>query len=431
MTLTLDYSKALEKVEDLAYIKHLALASKEILEEKSGAGADFLGWTKLPEDYDQEEFSRIKEAAKKIKGQSQALLVIGIGGSYLGAKAAISALTNNFHNEMSGSDDLKIYFAGQNLSQSYLIDLYNLLKDQDFSINVISKSGTTTEPAIAFRIFKELLEEKYGDQAKDRIYATTDKEKGALRDLAVKEGYQTFVVPDDIGGRYSVLTAVGLLPMACAGIDIDQMMEGAKAAALKYSNPKFEENDALLYAAIRNALNRQGKDIELMVSYTPELFYFSQWWIQLFGESEGKDGKGLFPAAGSFTTDLHSMGQMIQDGRRNLFETVVLVSKADKDLTIKEDQDNLDGLNYLAGKTLSEINKKAFEGTYQAHVDGRVPNLLVEIERLDAYNLGYLFYFFQKACGYSAYMLGVNPFNQPGVEKYKANMFKLLGKPGY
>lgn len=431
MTITLDYSKALIKENDLEEIKHLALASKDLLETKSGAGAEFLGWTDLPENYDQDEFLRIKEAAKKIKDQSKALLVIGIGGSYLGAKAAISALTNNFHNESCGDDQVKIYFAGQNLSESYLIDLYNLLKDQDFSINVISKSGTTTEPALSFRIFKDLLEEKYGETAKERIFVTTDKEKGALRDLSLKEGYETFVVPDDIGGRYSVLSAVGLLPMACAGIDISQMMEGAEAARLKYKNPVFEENDALIYGALRNILYKKGKDIELMVSYTPELSYFSQWWIQLFGESEGKNGQGIFPACGNFTTDLHSMGQMIQDGRRNLFETVVLVNKSAKDLTIKEDPDNLDGLNYLVGMNLSEINRKAFEGTIDAHVEGGVPNIVVEIERLDAYNFGELFYFFQKACGFSAYMLGVNPFNQPGVEKYKSNMFKLLGKPGY
>lgn len=431
MTITLDYSKALIKENDLEEIKHLALASKDLLETKSGAGAEFLGWTDLPENYDQDEFLRIKEAAKKIKDQSKALLVIGIGGSYLGSKAAISALTNNFHNESCGDDQVKIYFAGQNLSESYLIDLYNLLKDQDFSINVISKSGTTTEPALSFRIFKDLLEEKYGETAKERIFVTTDKEKGALRDLALKEGYETFVVPDDIGGRYSVLSAVGLLPMACAGIDISQMMEGAEAARLKYKNPVFEENDALIYGALRNILYKKGKDIELMVSYTPELSYFSQWWIQLFGESEGKNGQGIFPACGNFTTDLHSMGQMIQDGRRNLFETVVLVNKSAKDLTIKEDPDNLDGLNYLVGMNLSEINRKAFEGTIDAHVEGGVPNIVVEIERLDSYNFGELFYFFQKACGFSAYMLGVNPFNQPGVEKYKSNMFKLLGKPGY
>lgn len=431
MTLTLDYSKALIKEEDLCEIKHLAKAAQDQIENKSGAGAEFLGWTDLPETYDQDEFLRIKEAAKKIKDQSKALLVIGIGGSYLGAKAAISALTNNFHNESCGDDQVKIYFAGQNLSESYLIDLYNLLKDKDFSINVISKSGTTTEPALAFRIFKDLLEEKYGDSAKERIFVTTDKEKGALRDLALKEGYETFVVPDDIGGRYSVLSAVGLLPMACAGIDISQMMAGAEAARLKYKNPVFEENDALIYGALRNILYKKGKNIELMVSYTPELSYFSQWWIQLFGESEGKNGQGIFPACGNFTTDLHSMGQMIQDGRRNLFETVVLVNKSAKDLTIKEDPDNLDGLNYLVGMNLSEINRKAFEGTINAHVEGGVPNIVVEIERLDAYNFGELFYFFQKACGFSAYMLGVNPFNQPGVEKYKSNMFKLLGKPGY
>lgn len=431
MGISLNYSNALIREKELEEIKGLTELAHQVLLTKSGAGSDFLGWADLPTNYNKEEFSRILKASKKIKDTSEALLVIGIGGSYLGAKSAISALTNNFHNEVCKEDGLKIYFAGQNMSESYLIDLYNLLKDKDFSINVISKSGTTTEPAIAFRIFKELLEEKYKDKAKEKIFVTTDAKKGALKELSNKEGYETFVVPDDVGGRFSVLTAVGLLPIACAGIDIEELMAGARVAEEKYSNKVFEENDALIYAALRNILYNKGKTVEIMANYTPELVYISEWWKQLYGESEGKDQKGILPASVTFTTDLHSMGQMIQDGRRNIFETVLLVNKVKEDIFIKEDVENLDGLNYLVGKGLSEVNRKAFEGTMAAHVEGGVPNIIVEIEKLDAFNIGSLFYFFEKACAVSGYLLGVNPFNQPGVEKYKTNMFKLLGKPGY
>lgn len=433
MALVFDYKNALLRDGEIEELEKLVQIAHEETEEKSGPGSEFLGWTTLPTDYDKEEFDRIKAASEKIRSNSESLIVIGIGGSYLGAKAVISALTNNFHNEINDKtkDNPKIYFAGNNISESYIVDLYNLVKDQDFSINVISKSGTTTEPAIAFRIFKELCEEKYGENAKDRIFVTTDAKKGALKELSDEMGYETFVVPDDIGGRFSVLTAVGLLPIAVAGIDIEQLMTGAKDAQEKYSNPNLAENDALKYAAIRNILYNKGKNIEIMANYTPELAFVSEWWKQLYGESEGKDQKGIFPASVSFTTDLHSMGQMIQDGRRNMFETVLIVREPNKDIVLKEASSDLDGLNYLAGKTLSEVNSKAFEGTMAAHVEGGAPNLVLEIEKLDAYNMGQLIYFFEKACSISGYLLGVNPFNQPGVEKYKSNMFHLLGKPGY
>ncbi len=433
MALVFDYKNALLRDGEIEELEKLVQIAHEETEEKSGPGSEFLGWTTLPTDYDKEEFDRIKAASEKIRSNSESLIVIGIGGSYLGSKAVISALTNNFHNEINDKtkDNPKIYFAGNNISESYIVDLYNLVKDQDFSINVISKSGTTTEPAIAFRIFKELCEEKYGENAKDRIFVTTDAKKGALKELSDEMGYETFVVPDDIGGRFSVLTAVGLLPIAVAGIDIEQLMTGAKDAQENYSNPNLAENDALKYAAIRNILYNKGKNIEIMANYTPELAFVSEWWKQLYGESEGKDQKGIFPASVSFTTDLHSMGQMIQDGRRNMFETVLIVREPNKDIVLKEASSDLDGLNYLAGKTLSEVNSKAFEGTMAAHVEGGVPNLVLEIEKLDAYNMGQLIYFFEKACSISGYLLGVNPFNQPGVEKYKSNMFHLLGKPGY
>ena len=433
MALVFDYKNALLRDGEIEELEKLVQIAHEETEEKSGPGSEFLGWTTLPTDYDKEEFDRIKAASEKIRSNSESLIVIGIGGSYLGSKAVISALTNNFHNEVNDKtkENPKIYFAGNNISESYIVDLYNLVKDQDFSINVISKSGTTTEPAIAFRIFKELCEEKYGENAKDRIFVTTDAKKGALKELSDEMGYETFVVPDDIGGRFSVLTAVGLLPIAVAGIDIEQLMTGAKDAQENYSNPNLAENDALKYAAIRNILYNKGKNIEIMANYTPELAFVSEWWKQLYGESEGKDQKGIFPASVSFTTDLHSMGQMIQDGRRNMFETVLIVREPNKDIVLKEASSDLDGLNYLAGKTLSEVNSKAFEGTMAAHVEGGVPNLVLEIEKLDAYNMGQLIYFFEKACSISGYLLGVNPFNQPGVEKYKSNMFHLLGKPGY
>lgn len=433
MSLFFNYDNALLREGEIEELEKLVNGAHEETQERSGFGSEFLGWTTLPTDYDRDEFQRIKEASEKIRNNSQVLIVIGIGGSYLGAKAVINALTNNFYNEINErtKENPKIYFAGQNISESYLVDLYNLVKDQDFSINVISKSGTTTEPAIAFRIFKELCEEKYGQEAKDRIFVTTDSERGALKLLSDDMGYETFVIPDNIGGRFSVLTAVGLLPIAVAGIDIEQLMAGAKEGEEKYSNPDLLENDAYKYAAIRNILYNKGKTVEIMANYTPELAYVSEWWKQLYGESEGKDQKGIFPASVTFTTDLHSMGQMIQDGRRNIFETVLLVREPDKDITIKEDISDLDGLNYLAGKTLSEVNRKAFEGTMSAHVEGGVPNLVLEMDKLDAFNLGKLIYFFERACAISGYLLGVNPFNQPGVEKYKSNMFKLLGKPGY
>lgn len=433
MSLFFNYDNALLREGEIEELEKLVNGAHEETQERSGFGSEFLGWTTLPTDYDRDEFQRIKEASEKIRNNSQVLIVIGIGGSYLGAKAVINALTNNFYNEINErtKENPKIYFAGQNISESYLVDLYNLVKDQDFSINVISKSGTTTEPAIAFRIFKELCEEKYGQEAKDRIFVTTDSERGALKLLSDDMGYETFVIPDNIGGRFSVLTAVGLLPIAVAGIDIEQLMAGAKEGEEKYSNPDLLENDAYKYAAIRNILYNKGKTVEIMANYTPELAYVSEWWKQLYGESEGKDQKGIFPASVTFTTDLHSMGQMIQDGRRNIFETVLLVREPDKDITIKEDISDLDGLNYLAGKTLSEVNRKAFEGTMAAHVEGGVPNLVLEMDKLDAFNLGKLIYFFERACAISGYLLGVNPFNQPGVEKYKSNMFKLLGKPGY
>ncbi|MDO5725745.1 MAG: glucose-6-phosphate isomerase [Tissierellia bacterium] len=425
----LNYENAFVSEEKLLESAHLVKAAAAILHAKKGAGKEYTGWLDLPENYDKDEFLRIKEAAKKIKGHSDALVVIGIGGSYLGAKALFSALKHNFYNEI---EKPKIYFAGQNLSPTYLKDLIEVLKDKDFSVNVISKSGTTTESAIAFRIFKSLLEEKYGKEgAKERIFATTDKSKGALKSLADTEGYETFVVPDNVGGRYSVLTAVGLLPLAVCDIDIDKLMEGAYDAAIKYANPNILENPCYQYAIIRNILYRRGKDIEILANYTPKLKYFTEWWKQLFGESEGKDGKGIFPAGVNFTTDLHSMGQMIQDGRRNIFETVLNIEKTNKDIEIESIDEDIDGLNYLANKTLHEINQKAMEGTIMAHVEGGVPNILLSIEELDEYNMGQLVYFFEKACGISGYLLGVNPFNQPGVEKYKSNMFTLLGKPGY
>ena len=434
MSLKFDYSNALLRDGELQEIEHLVKAAHEVTHSKRGAGSDFLGWVELPTNHDKEEFERIVKSAEKIKSDSEALIVIGIGGSYLGAKAAISALTHNFYNELSKEDRKtpKIYFVGHNISESYVLDLFNHVKDMDLSVNVISKSGTTTEPAIAFRLFKELMEEKYGvEEARKRIYATTDAKKGALRELANIEGYETFVITDDVGGRFSVLSAVGLLPIAVAGIDIEEMMKGAQAAEIRYADANLENNDCYKYAAIRNILYNKGKEIEIMANYTPELTYISEWWKQLYGESEGKDGKGIYPASVTFTTDLHSMGQMIQDGKRNIFETVLLVENPKNDIVLKETAVDLDGLNYLAGKKLSEVNRKAFEGTMAAHVEGNVPNLIIEMENLDAYNLGELFYLFEKGCAISGYMLGVNPFNQPGVEKYKTNMFELLGKPGF
>lgn len=431
-----DYGKALgfvskDEVKAMApYIK----VAHDTVENKSGAGNDFLGWVDLPVNYDKDEFARIKKAAEKIRNDSDALIVIGIGGSYLGARAAIEMLSHSFYNSVS--KDMRkgpqIFYAGNSISSTYLADLIEAVDGLDFSVNVISKSGTTTEPAIAFRVFKEILEKKYGKEgAKSRIYATTDKARGALKTLADAEGYETFVVPDDVGGRFSVLTAVGLLPIAAAGIDIDAMMQGAADGRELYSNPDLDENPCYQYAAVRNCLLRKGKNIEMMINFEPSLHYFAEWWKQLYGESEGKDQKGIFPAAADFSTDLHSMGQYIQDGQRMLFETAILVDSPRKDVVIKANDDNLDGLNFLAEKSLDFVNLKASQGTALAHTDGGVPNLMVYVPELDAYNFGKLVYFFEKACAISGYVLGVNPFNQPGVEAYKKNMFALLGKPGY
>ena len=431
-----DYSKAAGFIseEELGYMKGLALTAKETLVSKNGAGNDFLGWIDLPVDYDKEEFARIKKAAAKIRSDSDVLLVIGIGGSYLGARAAIEFLGHNFYNCLSREQRKtpEIYFVGNSISSTYIRHLCDVLEGKDFSVNVISKSGTTTEPAIAFRVFKKMLTEKYGrEEAAKRIYATTDRAKGALKNLADTEGYETFVVPDDVGGRFSVLTAVGLLPIAASGADIDALMEGAAAGRKHALEAPFEENDAVKYAAVRNILLRKGKSVEIVANYEPSLHYVSEWWKQLYGESEGKDQKGIFPAAVDLTTDLHSMGQFIQDGARIMFETVLEVEKPACQLTLEAEETDLDGLNYLAGKTVDFVNKSAMNGTILAHTDGNVPNLMVHIEEQSAYCLGKLFYFFEFACGVSGYLLGVNPFNQPGVESYKRNMFALLGKPGY
>ena len=404
------------------------------LHERANLEDDFAGWVELPTNYDKKEFARIKKAAKKIKKESDILVVIGIGGSYLGARAVIEALTHTFYNMLPDKQRKfpQILYVGNNLSPNYINDLIEYIGNKDFSVNVISKSGTTTEPAIAFRVFREILENKYGiEEARSRIYATTDKEKGALKTLAENEGYETFVVPDNVGGRYSVLTAVGLLPIATAGIDIDKLMEGARLAQERYDDPDLKYNECYQYAVARNILYKDKKNIEILVNYEPKMHYFTEWWKQLFGESEGKQKKGIFPAGVDFTTDLHSMGQYIQEGRRNLFETVIKIKKPKSDIEIQPDEDNLDGLNYLAGKTLDYVNKKAMEGTIQAHVSGDVPNIQITIEKLDEKNLGAMIYFFEKACAVSGMILGVNPFNQPGVEEYKKNMFKLLEKPGY
>lgn len=434
--LIFDYSKAADFVsqKEIDAMAPYVRVAHETLENKSGLGNDFLGWIDLPVNYDKEEFSRIKKAAEKIRKDSEALIVIGIGGSYLGARAAIEMLSHTFANAVSPElrNGPQIFYAGNSISATYLAELIEAVEGKDFSVNVISKSGTTTEPAIAFRVFKEILENKYGKEgARERIYATTDKARGALKTLADAEGYETFVVPDDVGGRFSVLTAVGLLPIAAAGIDIDAMMQGAADGRTLYGNPNLAENPAYQYAAVRNCLARKGKTTEMLINFEPALHYFGEWWKQLYGESEGKDQKGIFPAAADFSTDLHSMGQYIQDGQRILFETAVLVDEPKKNVTIKANDDNLDGLNFLADKTLDFVNLKASQGTALAHVDGGVPNLVVRVPKLDAYNFGKLVYFFEKACGLSGYLLGVNPFDQPGVESYKKNMFALLGKPGY
>lgn len=433
---TFDYSKAGSFIseEEIGYMKKLTLDAKETLVSKTGAGNDFLGWIDLPVDYDKEEFARIKAAAKKIQSDSDVLLVIGIGGSYLGARAAIEFLSHSFYNVLDKSvrKTPEIYFCGNSISSTYLKHLMDVVGDRDFSINMISKSGTTTEPAIAFRVFKEKLEAKYGKKgAAERIYATTDKAKGSLKHLSDEEGYETFVVPDDVGGRFSVLTAVGLLPIAVSGADIDKLMEGAASGRKRALENDFEENDALQYAALRNILLRKGKSVEILANYEPAVHYVSEWWKQLFGESEGKDNKGLFPASVDLTTDLHSMGQFIQDGSRVMFETVINIDTPREELTIGEEPVDLDGLNYLAGKTVDFVNKSAMNGTILAHTDGQVPNFMVTVPEVNEFYLGELFYFFEFACGVSGYLLGVNPFNQPGVESYKKNMFALLGKPGY
>ena len=433
---TLDYSKAGCFIADheIESMKTLAQAAKETLVSKSGAGNDFLGWVDLPVDYDKEEFDRIKVAAKRIQEDSEVLLVIGIGGSYLGARAAIEFLRHSFYNNVSKETRKtpEIYYVGNSISSRYIKGLIDVVGDRDFSVNIISKSGTTTEPAIAFRVFKEILEKKYGKEAAaKRIYATTDKARGALKTVADEEGYETFVVPDDVGGRFSVLTAVGLLPIAVSGANIDKLMEGAAAGRDLALNAPFEENDAVKYAAVRNILLRKGKSVEVLANYEPSLHYVNEWWKQLYGESEGKDQKGIFPAAVDLTTDLHSMGQFIQDGARIMFETVLNVEESSDQIIINEEAVDLDGLNYLAGKDVDFVNKSAMHGTILAHTDGQVPNLRVDIPQQNEYYLGQLFYFFEFACGVSGYLLGVNPFNQPGVESYKSNMFALLGKPGY
>ena len=405
-------------------------AAHTMLHEKSGLGNDFLGWLDLPVNYDKEEFARIKAAAKRIQEDSDIVIVIGIGGSYLGARAAIEALKGMMYNAKKKKTP-DIYFVGNSISPAYLQDIISLCEDKEFSVNVISKSGTTTEPAVAFRVFKALLEKKYGkDGAKRRIYATTDRAKGTLKELSDREGYETFVVPDDVGGRFSVLTAVGLLPIAIAGCDVDRLMEGAAAAREAFAECSLE-NDCYRYAATRNILYRKGKAVELLACYEPNFTLMNEWYKQLFGESEGKDGKGLFPASVVFSTDLHSMGQFVQDGARVMFETVVDIKTPQQDLFIEKSADNFDGLDFLANQNMSVVNRKAMEGTILAHTDGGVPNVVLEVDALDEYNLGYLIYFFEKACAISGYLLGVNPFDQPGVESYKKNMFALLGKPGY
>ena len=428
-------------------LKNTSISKKNILEysevienvhkdlhKRANKKDDFVGWLELPTNYNKREFAKIKKVAKKIEKESDILVVIGIGGSYLGARAVIEALTSSFYNMLPETQRKtpQILYVGNNLSPNYINELIEYIGDKDFSVNVISKSGTTTEPAIAFRIFREILENKYGiDEARSRIYATTDKEKGALKTLANKEGYETFIVPDNIGGRYSVLTAVGLLPIAVAGIDIDKLMEGARIAQERYNDPNLKYNECYQYAVARNILYKLYKNTEILVNYEPKMHYFTEWWKQLYGESEGKDQKGIFPAGVDFTTDLHSMGQYIQEGRRNLFETVISIDKPKTDIKINSDDDNLDGLNYLAGKGMDYINKKAMEGTIEAHVSGDVPNILISMKKLDEQNLGELIYFFEKSCAVSGMILGINPFNQPGVEEYKKNMFRLLEKPGY
>lgn len=434
--LKLDYTNCENFIQkhEIDYMMPFAKIAREMTENKTAQGNDFLGWVDLPEDYDKEEFERIAEAAKKIQQDSKVLVVIGIGGSYLGARAVIEALSHSFTNELESEKrkGVKIFYAGNSISSTYMSELLEILEETDFSVNVISKSGTTTEPALAFRLIKNLLEKKYGkDEAKNRIYATTDKSRGALKSLADEMGYKTFTIPDDVGGRYSVLTAVGLLPIAAAGLDIRSLMDGAADARKEYMGSKIEDDQSALYAVLRNILLKKGKEIELLVNYEPSLHYISEWFKQLYGESEGKDSKGLFPASVDFSADLHSMGQFIQEGRRSLFETVIWINNPKKNITLEAQENDADGLNYLEGKTMDYVNTMAYKGTMMAHVDGGVPNIVIELEKLDEYNIGQLIYFFEKACAISGYLLGVNPFDQPGVEAYKKNMFALLNKEGY
>ena len=425
------YARGFVHEHELSCMQPQITAAHELLHSGTGAGNDFIGWLDLPKNYDKEEFSRIKAAAGKIKASCDVLIVIGIGGSYLGARAATEFIKSPLYNNLK-KDTPDIYFLGNSISSTALAETLSLCEGRDVCVNVISKSGTTTEPAIAFRIFKEYLEKKYGREgAKERIFCTTDKARGTLKALADSEGYETFVVPDDVGGRYSVLTAVGLLPIAVSGADIDSIMRGANDARVAFSSPEIESNDCYKYAALRNILLRKGKGIEMLTAYEPRMTMMAEWFKQLYGESEGKDNKGLFPSSAIFSTDLHSLGQYIQDGVRNIFETVVWINSPEKDVEIKEQSDDGDGLNFLAGKTMSYVNRKAFEGTVLAHNDGGVPNLVIELPSAGEYEFGYMVYFFEKACAISGYVLGVNPFNQPGVESYKKNMFALLGKPGY
>ena len=430
--LDFDYT-GIDKKIITKYAKKVEEIHNKLNEEKEDEGA-FLGWMNLPSNFDKKELDKIKKCAKKIRKDSEILVVIGIGGSYLGARAVIETLNNTFYNYLpkEDRDGPQILFAGNNISGEYLNDLVNLIGNRDLSINVISKSGTTTEPAIAFRFFREFMENKYGiEEARKRIYVTTDKKKGALKELATKEEYESFVIPDNVGGRYSVLTAVGLLPIAVSGIDIDKLLAGARFAEEKYNDPSLKYNDCYRYAVVRNILYKEEKNIELLVTYEPKMHYLIEWWKQLFGESEGKKNKGIYPDGAEYTTDLHSIGQYVQEGRRNLFETVINIEDNDKGVNIHFDEDDLDGINYLADETMDYVNKKAMEGTIKAHVDGDVPNIIINMEKLDEETLGHLIYFFELACSMSGSLLGINPFDQPGVEKYKTNMFKLLGKPGY
>lgn len=427
--LNLEFLEGLVKEQEIENYKGVVGLNNELINNKKGPGHNFLGWVNLPENIDKGEYSQIKEAAKQINSDSEVLLVVGIGGSYLGAKAVIDLLNNSFYNELE-STKTKIYFVGQNMSSTYIKELEQLIEGKDFSINVISKSGTTTEPAIAFRHFKKILEEKYGDKANSRIYATTDATKGALKTQATQNNWTTFVVPDDVGGRFSVLTAVGLLPIAVSGIDVDELISGALEGQKEYSNDDVLTNAAYKYAVLRNIMLNKGKDIEILVSYENKFQYFNEWFKQLFGESEGKDNKGIYPTSAIFSTDLHSLGQIIQEGKRNIFETIIKVNSVEQDVIITKDEKDLDGLNYLEGKTVSYVNDKAYLATAQAHTEGGVPNIVIEIDKIDAFHVGKLIYFFEKSCAMSGYILGVNPFDQPGVENYKSKMFLLLGKPG-